>query len=63
MIEPPNININVETDKVINQIHESKAIRRWTYAIGFIVIIGLFMMFGGDLCKGVADLIRAWNGR
>lgn len=62
MIEP-NFNINLETDKVINKIHESKTLRNWTYIIGFIIIIGLFVAFGGDFLKGLADLVRAMKGK
>lgn len=62
MIEP-NFNINLETDKVINKIHESKTVRNWTYTIGFLVIIGLLIAFGGEFLKGLADLVRAVKGK
>lgn len=62
MIEP-NFNINLEIEKVINKIHESKTVRNWTYTIGLLVILGLVITFGGEFLKGLADLIRALKGK
>ncbi len=44
-------------------ITESKVFRQWTYFIGFIILLIVLIMNFGEIFNGLADLIRALNGR
>ena len=36
-----NFNLDLKVDKAMNQLSESKTLRRWTYIVGFLVIVGV----------------------
>lgn len=58
-----NFNINMNLDKVMNAFSQNKTLRVWSYIIAVLVIIGLLFIFGGELFKGIAEIIRATQGR
>ncbi|EGE15097.1 hypothetical protein E9O_05579 [Moraxella catarrhalis 12P80B1] len=58
-----NFNINMNLDKVMNAFSQNKTLRVWSYIIAVLVVIGLFFIFGGELFKGIADIIRATQGQ
>lgn len=53
----------MRVDKAMKTIAESKTFRNWTYIVLILIIIGIFVFKGGDIFSGLAELIRAFNGR
>lgn len=47
----------------MNAFSQNKTLRVWSYIIAVLVVIGLFFIFGGELFKGIAEIIRAAQGR
>lgn len=58
-----NFNINIEIEKAMKTIANSKVFRNWTYVVMVLVIIAIFVLKSGDLVASIADLIRAVDGR
>lgn len=63
----PNFNINCDVSKAVKEINDGSNFRRWSYtilaiAMGFLCVFALFWK-GGDIASGVADLVRALQGR
>lgn len=58
-----NFNMNLNLDKAMNALSTNKTLRIWSYIVIILIIIALFVCFGGDFFKGLADLVRAIQGR
>lgn len=58
-----NLNINMRVDKAMRTIAESKTLRKWTYIVSVLFILGMLILQSGNILTGLADLIRAFNGR
>ncbi len=58
-----NFNINLKLDKAMDKLSESRTLRVWTYVIGIIIFITVLVMNFGEISIGIADLVRALNGR
>lgn len=53
-----NFNLNLQVDKVMNKLSESKSLRVWTYVICCLVIVGLGTWKLAPILTSVAKLIE-----
>ncbi len=53
----------MRVDKAMRTIAESKTLRKWTYIVSVLFILGMLILQSGNILTGLADLIRAFNGR
>ena len=53
-----NFNLDLKVDKAMNQLSESKVLRRWTYIIGFLVILGMCVWQLAPILQAIAKLIE-----
>lgn len=51
-------NLDLRVDKAMNQLSESKALRRWTYVVGCFVIMGLVTWQLAPILQALAKLIE-----
>lgn len=54
-----NFNLNMQVDKVMNKLSESKTLRIWTYTIGAIFILGIIFWQLAPILTATAKLIEA----
>ena len=53
-----NFNLDLRVDKAMNQLSESKALRRWTYIVCFLVIVGVGTWQLAPILQAMAKLIE-----
>ena len=53
-----NFNLNIQVDKVMNKLSESKTLRTWTYVIGLVFIFGILIWQAAPIITAVAKLIE-----
>lgn len=53
-----NFNLDLKVDKAMNQLSESKVLRRWTYVIGVLVIVGMGTWQLAPILQALAKLIE-----
>jgi hypothetical protein len=53
-----NFNLDLKVDKAMNQLSESKVLRRWTYVIGVLVIVGMGTWQLASILQALAKLIE-----
>lgn len=56
-----NFNLNLQVDKVMNKLSESKTLRIWTYIVGLGLILGLLIWQTASIITAVATLITVLN--
>ena len=53
-----NFNLDLKVDKAMNQLSESKVLRRWTYVIGVLMIVGMGTWQLAPILQALAKLIE-----
>jgi uncharacterized protein YqhQ len=53
-----NFNLNIQVDKVMNKLSESKTLRVWTYLIMVSIIIGILVWQVAPILQAVAKIIE-----
>lgn len=53
-----NFNLNVQVDKVMNKLSESRTLRVWTYLIMASIIIGILAWQAAPILQAIAKLIE-----
>lgn len=53
-----NLNLNLQVDKVMNKLSESKALRLWTYIVCLLVIVGIGTWQLAPILQAIAKLIE-----
>lgn len=53
-----NFNLNMQVDKVMNKLSESKPLRVWTYLIMAAIIIGILVWQAAPILQAVAKIIE-----
>lgn len=53
-----NFNLNVQVDKVMNKLSESRTLRVWTYLIMASMIIGILAWQAAPILQAIAKLIE-----
>ena len=53
-----NFNLNIQVDKVMNKLSESKTLRTWTYVIGLVFIFGILIWQAAPIITAVAKVIE-----
>ena len=53
-----NFNLDFKVDKAMNQLSESKALRRWTYIVCFLAILGVGMWRLAPIPQAIAKPIE-----
>jgi len=56
-----NFNLNLQVDKVMNKLSESKTLRIWTYIVGLGLILGLLIWQAASIITAIATLITVLN--
>ncbi|MBU3845558.1 MAG: hypothetical protein H9855_00995 [Candidatus Acinetobacter avistercoris] len=56
-----NFNLNLQVDKVMNKLSESKTLRIWTYMVGLGFILGLLIWQAAPIITAVASLLTVLN--
>jgi len=56
-----NFNLNLQVNKVMNKLSESKTLRIWTYIVGLGLILGLLIWQAASIITAVATLITVLN--
>lgn len=56
-----NFNLDLQVEKVMNKLAESKDLRTWTYAIGFLIIMGIGTWQLAPILQSLAKLIEVLN--
>lgn len=53
-----NFNLNMQVDKVMNKLSESKTLRVWTYLIVILVIMGIAVWQLAPILTATAKLVE-----
>ena len=53
-----NFNLNMQVDKVMNKLSESKTLRCWTYLILVLVIVGIAVWQLAPILMATAKLVE-----
>lgn len=53
-----NFNLNLQVDKAMSKLSESKVLRRWTYCICLLVIVGITIWQLAPVLQAIASLIK-----
>lgn len=53
-----NFNLNLQVDKAMSKLSESKVLRRWTYYICLLVIAGIAIWQLAPVLQAIASLIE-----
>ena len=53
-----NFNLDLEVDKAMNRLAESKVLRIWTYIIGVLAIVGVGIWQLAPILQALAKLIE-----
>lgn len=53
-----NFNLNIQVDKVMNKLSESKPLRIWSYIITSLIIIGVLAWQTPPIILAVVELIK-----
>ena len=56
-----NFNLDLQVEKVMNKLSESKDLRTWTYAISFLIIIGIGTWQLAPIIQALVKLIEVLN--
>lgn len=56
-----NFNLNLQVDKVMNKLSESRTLRIWTYIVGLGLILGLLIWQAASIITAIATLITVLN--
>ena len=53
-----NFNLNVQVDKVMNKLSDSKALRVWTYIMALAFLIGILIWQAAPILTAISKLIE-----
>ncbi|MDQ9023297.1 hypothetical protein RFI02_19565 [Acinetobacter sichuanensis] len=53
-----NFNLNMQVDKVMNKLSESKPLRIWSYIIVLSILIGILAWQAAPIILAVVELIK-----
>lgn len=58
-----NFNIDFNLEQVMDKIGHDKTLRNWTYIVLLFACLFAFLWKCGDIATGLAELVRAIQGR